>query len=53
MFSIAFVDKKRVAFCGCVGSCMESDKLPHVISLESVGAEDYKFELFFLKICRC
>lgn len=29
--------------CGCSrGSCLESDKLPHVMSLVSVISEDYK-----------
>ena len=34
------------AFCSSRGSCVKSDKLPQVMSLESasVGAEDYTFE---------
>ncbi len=33
-------------FCGSRGSCVKSDKLPQMMSLESVsvGSEDYKNE---------
>lgn len=37
---------KSCTFCGSRGSCVKSDNLPQMISLESAltGAEDYKFE---------
>lgn len=40
------VKKLYKAFCGSKGSSVKSDKLPPVMSLQSVsvGSEDYKFE---------